>query len=256
MQEHRWFIGHDQAPGAVLFRTDRTVHVSYQTASHRQLLLRAIDNDHPTRLDLLFKAVDEQHLHSSYDGLVVRCPTEADTTGPDVSTTFILESGGIRDHVSARAFGWQEEERTNLGPGSLTAMMLPLPFAPPWWEGDPDFAAYRPSGPMIPLGDLVDALSAGEAPQSQQDGFRDVHTVVIRITRTLPGGGEDQRTVPVAVYLTRGEAEDAIRAEIAAKAATIWRAEQPGAVIQDKLVARSLAEIRIERWVVAVPVRL
>ncbi len=254
MQKHHSFIGCDQAPGAVLFRTDRTVHVCYQTASHRQLLLRALGN-HPTRIDLLFKAVDEQHLRSSYDGLVVRCPTEADATGPGVSTTFILESGGIRGHVSALAFAWQEEERTDLGPDSLPAMMGPLPFAPPWWEGDPDFTAYRPVGPTIPLDHLVDAL-AGRGQQPQHDGFRHVHTVVVRITRTLAGGGEDQRTAPVAAYLTRDEAEDAIRADMAAKAATISRAEQPGAVIQDKLVARSLAQIRIERWVVAVPVGL
>jgi hypothetical protein len=72
----------------------------------------------------------------------------------------------------------------------------------------------------------------------------------------LPDGSERQKVAPVAVYLTRGDAEEALRTEIAAKKATIARAQEPGAVVQDTLVARSLAETKIERWVVAVPVQL
>ncbi|HEX5120429.1 MAG TPA: hypothetical protein VFW65_35050 [Pseudonocardiaceae bacterium] len=248
MRHDHWFSGDDQAPGEVLFRTDRTVQVWTQTPSHRQLLLRAIDRDGPTRLDLLFTNVERQCLHTSYDGLVVRRPTGAEHG-------FLLECGGIRDHVAASGFGWQEDELTNFGPDSLPARMAIMPFEPPWPPGGPDFPGYPPSGPVVPLGELVDALLAG-SPAARDDGFRYVHVVVLRTTRTLPDGREIQRTAPVATYLTRADAEAAIRAEVAARNATIARAEQPSALVQDTLMARTLTETKIERWVVPVPVQL
>jgi hypothetical protein len=254
MPESRWFTGRDQSRGTVLFQTDRTVRIWQQTVSGSELLLRAIDDDHPTRLDLLFTKVEKQHLRRSYDGLTVRSPTAAEAAGFGTGTTFILESGEIRDYVSARHFGWQEEERTNFGPDSPLAMMIPLAAAPPWLEGGPDFTGYAPSGPAIPIGDLVDAVVAGEP--SAAEGFRYVYVVVVRISRPLPDGRENQKVAPVAVYLTRGDAEAAIRAELAAKAATITRAGQPGAAVQDELVATTVAETELERWVVTVPVQL
>jgi hypothetical protein len=84
------------------------------------------------------------------------------------------------------------------------------------------------------------------------EGFRHVHAVVVR-TKTATGR---EITSPVAVYLTRDEAEEAIRADVAAKEAIVARAAGPDARIQDKLVARSLADTSGDRWIVPVPVRL
>ena len=236
----------DRSPGEVLFRTDRRVRIWLQTVTHRQLLLSAVETGEPMRLDLLFKPVDQQCVRSSYDGLVVRRPREDEDFPPDA---FVLESGDIRDHVCARVFAWQEDEQTDLGPDAMVAKMMPLPFAPAWLAGRQMFTGWTPTGPVIPLGDLVDAL-ATDAPQPPA-GFRHLHVVVVRTSR-----GGTEITAPVAAYLTRGEAEAAINAEIAAKAALLARADDPDARIQDELVAQTLSDTTTVRWIVPVPVRL
>ncbi len=68
------------APGAKLFRSERRIRVWEQTVSHGQLLLRATDIHHPTRVDLLFELVRVMHLRGDYDGLVVRPPTVTSPT--------------------------------------------------------------------------------------------------------------------------------------------------------------------------------
>ena len=123
MLTDRHFGEHDYTPGGELFRTDRRVRIWAQTVTHGQLLLRAIDNVQPTRIDLLFKDVQEQRLRTSYDGLIVGCATEAESVG----TCFVLESGDVRDHVRAESFSWQEEEQTDVGPRSLISLMTPQP---------------------------------------------------------------------------------------------------------------------------------
>ncbi|MFC0540089.1 hypothetical protein [Kutzneria chonburiensis] len=242
----------DRVPGEVLFRTDRRVRIWRQFVSHRQLLLSAVETGEPTRLDLLFKNVDQQCIRSTYDGLVVRFPREDEEFPPDA---FVLESGNIRDYVCANSFAWQEDEQSDLGPEATAAKMLPMPFEPTYHVPSA-FPEWRPTGPAIPLGDLVDALT--DDPEPVQ-GFRHVHAVVVR---TKTGGGREI-TSPVAVYLTRGEAEEAIRADIAAKEAIAARAAGPDARaagpdarVQDTLVAKSLADTNIDRWIVPVPVRL
>jgi hypothetical protein len=247
-----WFTEGDYQPGRELFRTDRKVWVEAYVSAHRQLLLRAIGQDQPTRLDLLFKVVDERRLRSSYDGLVVRFPTEAEAAelGPG---TFVLESGELRDHVSAEGFGWQEGEWSSFGPDALAAMVLPSSFEPYGFERPLE---YTPSGPQVPLGQLVDALVLGESPSTVTQEFRYVHTVVVRVTRTMPDGSENRTVMPVAAYLTRREAESALRADLIAKSELVKRAAKPGATVQDTWAAKTLAETRIDRWIMAVPVRL
>ncbi|MFI9382274.1 hypothetical protein [Kutzneria sp. NPDC052558] len=243
MREHA-FDHDNRTPGQVLFQTDQRVKIWLQTVSHNQLMLSAVDGG-PTRLDLLFKVVDRQCIRSSYDGLVVRFP-HADEDFP--ADAFVLESGDIRDHVCARVFFWQAEEETDFSTSSMAARMLPLPFEPLWIHGGRR-PGWEPTGPVIPLGDLIDAVTS-ETPDPPA-GFRHVHVVVVR---TDDGGREI--TVPVAVYLTRAEAEEALRSEIAAKAAVMARAAEPDARIQDTLVAKELARTTIERWIVPVPIRL
>ncbi|HEY0501525.1 MAG TPA: hypothetical protein VGD48_37655 [Kutzneria sp.] len=236
----------DRVPGRVLFQTDRRVRIWLQTVSHQQLLLSAVETGAPTRLDLLFKVVERQCIRSTYDGLVVRFPREDEEFPPEA---FVLESGDIRDHVCAGIFAWQEDEQSDFGPESMASMMLPLPFGPTYHIPGA-FPEWKPTGSAIPLGDLVDALTDGA--QERVEGFRHVHAVVVR---TRSGVGREI-TSPVAVYLTRQEAEEAIRADIAAKDAVVARAAEPDARIQDKLVAKSLAGTSIDRWIVPVPVRL
>jgi len=211
-----------RVPGEVLFRTDRRVRIWLQSVTHRQLLLSAVDTDAPTRLDLLFKLVDQQCIRSTYDGLVVRFPREDEELPSDA---FVLESGDIRDYVCADGFAWQEDEQCDLGPEVMAVKMLPMPFEPAYHVPSA-FPDWKPTGPVIPLGDLVDALTADAV--EPIEGYRHVHTVVVR-TRT---GGGREITSPVAGYLTRDEAEEAIRADIAAK------------------------ETTTDRWIVPVPVRL
>jgi hypothetical protein len=228
-----------------LFRTDRNVRIWLQTVSHRQLLLSVVETYAPTRIDLLFKMVKQQCVRSSYDGLVVRRPHDDEEFPPDA---FVLESGDIRDYVCAGAFFWQEEEQTDLGPDSMVANMMPLPYGPPWYTGE-RLHGWEPTGPVIPLGALIDAL-ADENPEPPS-GFRHVHVVVVKINN-----GTRDIIRPVAVYLNRTEAEAAIAAEVAAKAALLARAEEPDARVQDRLVAKTLADTIIQRWIVPVPVRL
>ncbi|MFC0432328.1 hypothetical protein [Kutzneria buriramensis] len=228
-----------------LFRTDRRVRIWLQTVSHRQLLLRAVESSEPTRLDLLFKAVERQCIRSAYDGLVVRRPRADEDFPPDA---FVLESGDIRDHVCAGSFRWQEDEQTDLGPDSMVTNMMPLPFEPTWNTGERPHG-WEPTGPVIPLGGLIDALTNEIA--EPPSGFRHVHVVVVKID-----DGVRDITRPVAVYLTREEAEAAIRTEVEAKAALLARAEAHDARIQDTLVAKTLADTTIRRWIVPVPIRL
>jgi hypothetical protein len=242
----RSFDHHDHSPGQVLFRTDRCVRIWLQTVTHRQLLLSAVETGEPTRLDLLFKVVERQCIRSSYEGLVVRFPLADEDFPPDA---FVLESGDIRDYVCAGSFSWQEDEQTEFGPEAMMSKMMPLPFEPLWIAGGP-IAGWEPTGPVIPLGDLIDALS-DDIPEPVE-GFRHVHAVVVRTSRA--GGREI--TAPVAVYLTRGEAEAAIWDEVAAKAAIMARGEEPDARIQDRLIAQTLTDTTIDRWIVPVPVRL
>jgi hypothetical protein len=238
----RSFDHDDRIPGQVLFRTDRRVRIWLQTVSHNQLLLSAVEPGEPTRLDLLFKVVDRQCVRSCYDGLVVRYPAEDEDFPPH---TFVLESGDIRDHVCAGSFFWQEDEQTDFGPEAMAAQMGPLPFEPTWLA----FPDWQPTGPVIPLGALIDAVTS-DSPEPPA-GFRHVHAVVVRTD-----DGIRAITAPVAVYLTRAEAEEAIRSDIATKAALVARAAAPGARIQDTLVAKSLAATTIDRWIVPVPIRL
>ena len=245
MRDHS-FEQDDRIPGQVLFRTDRRVRIWLQTVSHKQLLLSAVETGQPTRLDLLFKVVDRQCVRSSYDGLVVRYPAEDEDLPPD---TFVLESGDIRDYVCAGSFFWQEDEQTDFGPEVMMAKMLPLPFAPIWVSGGEKFPGWEPTGPVLPLGALIEAVTT-DSPEPPA-GFRHVHAVVVRTDN-----GIREITAPVAVYLTRAEAEEAVHAEIAAKAAIVARAAEPGARIQDTLVAKSLATTTIDRWIVPVPIRL
>jgi hypothetical protein len=243
MREHS-FDHDDRTPGQVLFSTDRQVRIWLQTVSHKQLLLSAVD-DGPTRLDLLFKVVARQCIRSSYDGLVVRFP-HADEDFP--ADAFVLESGDIRDHVCAGSFFWQEDEQTDFGPQSMASKIGPLPFEPLWIHGGP-LPGWEPTGPMIPLGTLIDALTS-DSPEPPS-GFRHVHAVMVR-----RDDGVREITAPVAVYLTRAEAEAAIRSDIATKADIVARAAQPGARIQDTLVAKSLATTTIDHWIVPLPIRL
>jgi len=235
-----------RVPGEVLFRTDRRVRIWLQSVTHQQLLLSAVDTGAPTRLDLLFKVVEQQCIRSTYDGLIVRFPHEDEEFPPDA---FVLESGDIRDYVCADSFAWQEDEQCDLGPEVMAAKMLPMPFEPAYHVPSA-FPDWKPTGPVIPLGDLVDALTADAV--EPIEGYRHVHAVVVR-TRT---GGGREITSPVAVYLTRNEAEEAIRADITAKEAVVARAAEPDAPSQDKLVAQTLADTCTDRWIVPVPVRL
>lgn len=41
--------------------------------------------------------------------------------------------------------------------------MMPLPFEPPWLSGGQTFPGWEPTGPVNPLGDLVDALTGRTA---------------------------------------------------------------------------------------------
>jgi hypothetical protein len=79
-----------------------------------------------------------------------------------------------------------------------------------------------------------------------------VHAVVVR---TKSGAGREI-TSPVAVYLTREEAEAAIWAEVEERAAIMARGMEPDARIQDKLVTQTLTNTDTVRWIVPVPVRL
>ncbi|MEV6610804.1 hypothetical protein [Kutzneria sp. NPDC051319] len=229
-----------------LFRTDRRVRIWLQTVTHGQLLLSVVETGAPTRVDLLFKVVERQCVRSEYDGLVVRRPHENEDFPPDA---FVLESGDIRDYVCAAGFVWQEDEQTDFGPAAMVAKMMPLPFDPPF-PVRAAFPDWAPTGPAIPLGDLIDALSS-DTPEPPA-GFRHLHAVVVRIT---PSVGREI-TAPVAVYLTRGEAEAAIRAEVTAKAEVMARGAEHDARIQDRLIAQTLSDTSIERWIVPVPVRL
>jgi hypothetical protein len=214
--------------------------------THRQLLLSAVETGEPTRLDLVFKGVERQCIRSTYDGLVVRFPHEDEDFPPNA---FVLDSGDIRDHVYANGFAWQEDEQSDLGPEAMVAQMLPLPFGPTFHVPSA-FPDWRPTGPAIPLDDLAAALT-DDAPEPVA-GFRHVHAVVVR---TKTGAGREI-TSPVAAYLTRREAEEAIRADIAAKETIAARGSEPDARSQHKLTAKSLADTSIDRWIVPVPIRL
>jgi hypothetical protein len=260
MTEGRWFgDGSAPAPGAELFRSRRGFRVWEQTVSHGQLLLRAVDTDRPTRVDLLFKPVRAMRLRAGYDGLAVRCATEDEAAavgrelpGLDLAgdRVFVLDSGPARDFVVAGTFGWHEDDRVDLVPSALSPAVYP--YAPPWRREALAFGARELSGNAASLDDLAAALTSDDPRTPPADRYRYVHVVMTRIGVT-PDSSEVH---PVGVYLTRAEADEALRAEEAAIAEAVARAAEPGADAQARAMASSAARQGVEKWVETVPVQI
>jgi hypothetical protein len=242
MIDGRWYSTADMpSPGTELFSSTRTIRLWQQTVSHGQLLLRAVGTGQPTRVDLLFKPVAAMRLHSEYDGLVVRCATEDERTAlgvelPDGSdeSVFVLESVGTQDFVVAGMFGWHEDEGKDNEPSALSPAVYP--YAPPWARTALDFTSGGLTGDAATLGELVHELDAGDQRTPQPDRYRYVHVVMVRTTLTSSPNAEGNVTAE-AVYLTRAEAKEAIRA---------WADVTTG----------SSVGVHIEKWIEPVPVRL
>ena len=215
------------APGTELFRSTRRFQLWHQTVSHRQLLFRATPGSRDTRIDLLFKPVKVMQLHTVYDGLVVRL---AEQNGREYR--FELESGDIRDFVTAYAFGWHEDNGKDNEPSGF----------------DESFAPHlRPERPKVavPLDDLVAALQAGEKRSSEPDKYRYVHVIMLR----LSSGGAGA----IGAYLSRGEAEEAIEARRADDREAVARTAAPDASIADQMLA---ARADVELWIDTIPIQL
>jgi hypothetical protein len=192
-------------PGAELYRSDRVFQVWDYTSTHSQLLLRAAAPDRPTRVDVLFKPVDVMKVHGRYDGLRIRCATEAEATAiragtpgiPDTARCLVLEpGGGGSDYVFAGAVGWHED--TGLGEPSYFAD--PSSISPPAspWAGTALFGVNGGFGtPLAGVEELAAVIAAGEGPVVDREGYRYVYVVA----------GQFPEPSVFSVHLTREEAE-------------------------------------------------
>ncbi|MFD8867060.1 hypothetical protein ACFV1F_22325 [Streptomyces sp. NPDC059590] len=118
-------------PGTELFRSDRAFTVWAYTISHSQLLLRTrttmVDGSCSSRIDVVFKPVQAMKVRIEYDGLVIRCATEAEVerikaenTGTDGDARcLILETEDDQDYVITHAVGWHEDMETDRNPSRL-----------------------------------------------------------------------------------------------------------------------------------------
>lgn len=108
------------------------------------------------------------------------------------------------------------------------------------------FGARELAGNAASLGELVDALAAGDERTPEPDRYRYVYVVMVDL---------DDRHHPVAVYLTRAEAEEALRVEREANAEAVARADEAGPASEAWHLAMPVRQPR-EKWIEMVPVQL
>jgi hypothetical protein len=98
-------------PGQESFASERRFQLWSYTVSHGQLLLRSTkDDDHPTRVDVLFKNVQTINLPASMDGLHIQ------KVGP---RSYQLRGGDWQGHVEASVMVAAEDEGSYLDPSPL-----------------------------------------------------------------------------------------------------------------------------------------
>lgn len=102
---------------ALLFSSDRRFQFWFYAVSHSVLLIRSAKEDSAdgTRLDLLFKPVDEMNLRSTFNGLRVSAHEQVpsrglNSFGSDTPTTFQIETDGYSGHIVAYTFTFNEDE--------------------------------------------------------------------------------------------------------------------------------------------------
>jgi hypothetical protein len=135
MHAREWLNSADRfVPGAELFRSDRAFAVWAYTISHSQLLLRARttrrDGSSQSRIDIVFKPVQAMKLRVEYDGLVIRCATQAEVeriyaenTGIDSDARcLILQTAEDQDYVVTYAVGWEEDLEDDRDPSNLAGI--------------------------------------------------------------------------------------------------------------------------------------
>lgn len=113
-------------PGQEIFRSGRTFSVWAFTVSHSQLLLRARAAAGQSRIDVLFKPVEAMKLRAVYDGLVVRCGTDAERDGVLAPTglggkglqVLVIEMTAGFDYVVTGAVGLREDNGRDNDPSS------------------------------------------------------------------------------------------------------------------------------------------
>ncbi|GAA3341704.1 hypothetical protein GCM10020358_34080 [Amorphoplanes nipponensis] len=209
-----WLNRPDQfAPGAELFRSDRTFQLLAYSASHSQLLLSSRDgaDGEPcgTVVEILFKPVEAVRVQECYRGLVVSCATGEEAAAIDAGISpygyrardaraFILRSQGVEGYVVATAVGTRE--------GVLPRMRQSL------FHGySPEDTAW-PTGPLGGVGGGLTVASPAEVAHAVLHGVpdgarRDRH----RTVHVLYAKGHDAERLPVGVFLTAEDAAEAQR---------------------------------------------
>jgi hypothetical protein len=118
--------------GREVFQSDRQFLLWAYTVSHGQLLLRAPTTSpagtRQSRIDVLFKLVAAVKIRSSYDGLVIRCASEAEThhvlkaAGLEPKSwrrVLMLGAASDTDYVVAGGMGWLEDAGDARDPSAL-----------------------------------------------------------------------------------------------------------------------------------------
>lgn len=209
------------APGTVLFRSDRSFRPWAYTVGHCTLLIRSWGpaNGPDTTIDVLFKPVAAMKLRttSTYDGLVIRCASEAETDEikamiSDVCfddtghrRVFLLESQGEIDFIVSSAVGWQE------GVLEATRHSFFQESDDLRWPTGPFAArANRAGWDVASAQDVIDALRTDPDPSKHRDRHRTVYAVLTRASKDNVLGKKGASKVSGAgVFLTRSDAEQA-----------------------------------------------
>lgn len=206
-------------PGTVLFRSDRSFRPLAYTVGHCMLLMRSwgSPNGPGTTIDVLFRAVTAMKLRttSAYDGLVIRCASEAETDEikaviSDVCfddsghrKVFLLESHGEIDFIVSSAVGWQE------GVLEATRHSFFQESDDLRWPTGP-FAGNRGGWNVASAQDVIDALRTDPDPSKHRDRHRTVYAVLTRASKDdILGKKGASKVSGAGVFLTRSDAEQA-----------------------------------------------
>lgn len=231
--DESWFVLSQCAPGTELFRSDRRFILVAHSGIPPRTLFRSLSPrsdleaaEPQTQTDLMFDETTFLRVHRTYDGLVVRMPTAAESESirqgmppiqdydsergcPDDLQPVVLESEGKTDFLVASTFLWCRGDGTVFSPSRLAEPYEP--DGPPWMRGPmSEFDAGL--GTSATVADLRAALREPDMARAQR--YRYVY-VVMRRNAFVERQGD-----PESVFLTSEEAEaEAARQR---EAATAW----------------------------------
>jgi hypothetical protein len=157
---------------------------------------------------VLFKPVDAQKVRAAYDGMTIRCATDAEIheyalAEPDVglgskTRLFMIDSRSSSDWVVAMAVGWREDTSQD----EISSFVHYQPEeVRPFRVRTLDSADGGLSSGLLPAAEVIAAMRNGTSGTGAGHAF--VHAVLVTVNL-----GDTARTGVAGAFLTRAAAEE------------------------------------------------